>query len=85
MVEFVIKIFLSYKILNMKKENSLWEWLYELTKIFIGIDLEHYEKTWEHLDETLWKRIDSMSKKELDMYLHLNDNFRDRDLFKQKK
>lgn len=85
MVEFVIKIFLSYKILNMKKEISLWEWLYELTKIFIEIELEHHGKTWEHLNKNLWKRIDSMSKKELDLYLHLNDKPKDGDLFKQEK
>lgn len=59
----------------MEKETNVWETIYELTKIFIEIELEHHEKTWKWITEEGWKLIEWMDKKDLELYLHLNDKF----------
>ena len=56
----------------MKKEMSLWEWLYELVNIFLEIAIEHYEKTWEHPDGDLWKLICNLSSKKNPMEIYSN-------------
>ena len=57
----------------MEKETNVWETIYELTKIFIEIELEHHEKTWKWITKEGWKLIEWMDKKDLELYLHLND------------